>query len=283
MELIESLATRTLSSKTINNYEKTYKAIINRLGRPMIEAEQDEIINAISKVSENPSTRYTYSNVPMIVLKHHNKPFDLIEKSREELDKKRRQHHQDETKTEISQLPKLSEMKYFISTLVEKEDYKGFIINYLLYHYGCRLKDLNCKVIDGKEFHASIPYNTLAIYDNHVKWTRNDYKTLVNYGSKTHLIRNKDFKFCIKQLPLGKWLLNGGDEPLGDDSLNKAIKKHTFRNLSEGNIFKMIIADLKDKPNFDKKLLKYSERRGTDVKTILTAYNNLETDDVESE
>jgi hypothetical protein len=38
----------------------------------------------------------------MIILKHHNKPFDLIEKSREELDKKRRQHHQDETKTEIS-------------------------------------------------------------------------------------------------------------------------------------------------------------------------------------
>jgi hypothetical protein len=45
----------------------------------------------------------------------------------------------------------------------------------------------------------------------------------------------------------------------------------------------MIIADLKDKPNFDKNLLKYSERRGTDVKTILTAYNNLSTEDVESE
>ena len=163
-----------------------------------------------------------------------------------------------ETKHE---LPSLKDLKGELNTLYEKEDYRSFIILFLMVNYQVRNKDLIASVVSSKR-ETNSNDNFIIVGKSQATYVRNDYKTAFKYGTKTNIIKNKKFMNAINQI---------GYVLKSSDNVDRVIKKATagLGGITEGTIAKIVLSQ----NNTMNGLKKVSKNRGTDPVTLIESYN----------
>ena len=163
-----------------------------------------------------------------------------------------------ETKHE---LPSLKDLKGELNTLYEKEDYRSFIILFLMLNYQVRNKDLIATVVASKR-ETNSNDNFIIVGKSQATYVRNDYKTAFKYGTKTNIIKNAKFMNAINQI---------GYVLKSSDNVDRVIKKATagLGGITEGTIAKIVLSQ----NNTMNGLKKVSKNRGTDPVTLIESYN----------
>ena len=163
-----------------------------------------------------------------------------------------------ETKHE---LPSLKDIKGEMNALYEKEDWRSFIILYLMTTYQVRNMDLIAMVVSSKR-DTNPTENFFIVGKGQVTYIRNKYKTSDTFGTKTHVIKNAKFMNAINQV---------GYVLKPSDNVDRVIKKATANvgRITEGTIAKIILSE----NNTMNGLKKVSKNRGTRTDMLIQSYN----------
>jgi hypothetical protein len=163
-----------------------------------------------------------------------------------------------ETKHE---LPTLKNIKAELNILYERQDYRSFVILFLMLNYQVRNMDLICLVVSSKR-DINNTDNFIVVGKSQATWIRNKYKTSDKYGTKTNIIKNKKFMNAINQIG---YILKPSD------NVDRVIKKATagLGGITEGTIAKIVLSQ----NNTMNGLKKVSKNRGTDPVTLIESYN----------
>lgn len=158
-------------------------------------------------------------------------------------------------------LPTLADIKEEMNKLYEKEDWRSYVLLFLMVQYQCRNMDLIAKVVQSKR-DTNDEENWFISTSSQVRWIRNKYKTSEDYGRKTHVIKHKKFMHAISQL---QHLLT----PI--DNVDRVIKKATANLgfITEGTITKIVLAENNTMNGLDK----VSKNRGTSIGKLIESYN----------
>jgi hypothetical protein len=260
-----------LSDKSKLNYMAQYRKITAMLHRDIYSTPNRDIIKVFEENITNPSTKYTYINIPIIIKKHFGDEPEELTDYRDKLVKEKSKHTNELLEQKDDSLPSYETLLREFKNINIEQNPIAFVINYLFMTYGVRNKDVDVFVTNaGKDLNENLNY--LLVKKNEVEWRVNDYKTLQAYGPKKFIIRSKKFIDAVKSIPNNTWLLNDNGNHLADSSLSHAIKRHTINGLGQGDIFKILIKHIRTKPNFKDLLENLSSSRGTDVQKILEYY-----------
>jgi len=266
-----------LSKNTRKSYLSLYFSLNEKLGKEIHRANALDIVIAIDDVTDNPSTRWSLINIPIIVYKLYEKPIHVLVDYRNIIFEQKKKHLEQKNIELNGELPPLEDLYEYLEQLYNEKKYEQYIINYLLINFGVRNKDLDCfitnnsKILDD-EFYAEL--NILMVKGSSVKWIRNNYKTYKTYGQKINVITDINFYDSIKKLPNNSWLLNNKGNHISESAIGKHIQRRTYQDLSEGEIFKIIVKYITTGgKNVLTKLNEISNSRGTDIKTIKSYYD----------
>jgi len=267
-----------VSVQTQKNYKSQYLKWVNALGKNIQDATQEEILNQVKLFTSNPSSEWTFLNVPVMVLKQFNKPINLLDERRNVLKQERQCHTEAFKKEKSKALPSKKVIVDYTKTLFENKLYFKFIINYLLITYGVRNKDIDVFIADSTNKNLT-DRNILYVKKNEIEWVINDYKTQGTYGVKKIIIKSKPFMEAVKALPINTWLF-GTHTHIAPTSLSRIISRNTYDELTEADYFKILIRDANKSSNTTKLIQLYSESRGTSIINIMEYYDVSENCDI---
>lgn len=266
-----------VSLQTQKNYRLQYIKWRQALNKDLQNATQEELLSVVKGFTNNPTSEWTYLNLPIMVLRQFNKPIDLLEDRRTELKKERECHTEIYKKEKAKQLPSKKIITDYTKKLFEDKLYFKFIINYLLITYGVRNKDIDIFITDSTN-KGLTDRNLMIIRKSEAEWIINDYKTKGKHGIKNIIIKSKPFLEAIKSLPINTWLFTatGTSNHIMNTSLSRIISRNTYNELTEADYFKVLIRDANKSSNTMKLMKLYSDTRGTDIETILAFYDTSE-------
>ena len=258
MDFERYLTNQQLSEYTIKTHINKIKLYKEKYGN--IGYNLDFILSNIDKeltISMRKSLAGSISKYLQYKGKDTKKLADYIFKQTEQFqaDKNKRTA---ETKHE---LPTLKDLKGELNTLYERQDYRSFVILFLMLNYQVRNKDLICLVVSSKR-DINNTDNFVVVGKSQAVYIRNSYKTAFKYGTKTNVIKNKKFMYAINQIG---YILKPSD------NVDRIIKKATagIGGITEGTIAKIVLSE----NNTMNGLKKVSKNRGTDPVTLIESYN----------
>lgn len=278
-EIDQLLASKPLiTSQTKKNYVNIYKKIHSILQQTISETDDEQILFVLDEISNsNVNNELTYINVVILIRQALNQKCTLLEKRRDYLKTLR---DKESKKPKEIDLPPYNDVKAYIEELFQKGDYKRYIVNFLIFNYGVRNKDVNVLITTRKDV-KNIDTNTnyLLVKQREIEWIRNEYKTVASHLQQRIVIKAKNFITAVKALELNTWLLSGTATPISETSVTNIITrmlfKHNGENLSESDYFKLNIKHLQTQPNSYSKIALLSAYRGTAMETIEKYYNLL--------
>jgi hypothetical protein len=250
------LENQKLNIKTIDKHVKnmteygkvgqSQKIMINHINDKPSTGTRLSLANSVSKYLQ-------FKQEPNEEIVHH------IKLLNEELQKESQQRQKSMSNDET--LPTLKEMKAYMNSLYDKEDYKGYCILYLFITYQVRNMDMMATIVSSKK-ETNDTDNFFVVGRKQVTWIRNKYKTAFKYGTKTHVIRNDKFLTSIRTL---SHLLKE------NENTDRVIKKITngLGGITEATITKIVLKH----NNTMNGLKRISKNRGTDVSTLIDSYN----------
>jgi hypothetical protein len=158
-------------------------------------------------------------------------------------------------------LPTIKEIKDHMKNLYDKADFRSYVILYLMTQFQVRNMDMIANVVGSKR-DTNKTDNWFVSTPSQVTWIRNKYKTSSVYGTKTHIIKNKQFMNAIQQL---EYVLKPSD------NVDRVIKKATSEigYITEGTIAKIVLAE----NNNMNSIKKVSKNRGTSTDKLINSYN----------
>jgi hypothetical protein len=164
-------------------------------------------------------------------------------------------------------LPTKKELLVYLKSLLQKDLYREYIINYLLINFTVRNQDLNLQMVL-KKTDAIGKKNYIVVRASSILYIRRDYKTFDRYGEKMYIIRSPSLTTAAQEL-----ISRGEDMLLPNTSnLTQEIKKYTYKGLSESDYMKIIVSDIDLNKNY-RKLDEIGRKRGTSVPVIISEYN----------
>jgi len=269
------LAKPNLAGSTVAQYTSHYKKIIDGLDKEIRNSSPSAIIKVFEEIYNTASSKWSAISVPIIIYQINNLPLDKLITYRDLIFQQKAEHLKERNKNKNETLPQLNDLTKYLKKLIDEDDYRNFAINYLLITYGVRNEDIDCFITSDKYQLTDITKNYLLIQGTQIQWIRNIYKTAKTYGKKKIVIKNTAFLIAVTQLPQEEWLLV---DPKGihvkPSSIGRFIQDRTLNELSEGDIFKILVRDITQKgKNVLSKLKQFSEWRGTDIKTIAESYD----------
>ena len=271
-EIDEVINNRSLTEQSKKNYRNYYNKIISSLGTTIKNQDEEVLIDVIEDISNDKiSTMLSYLNIAILIKREFNKPSNILEDTREKYFKLREEQ---EKQPKQLDLPIYNDVKKYVNELTGVK----YIVNYLIFNYGVRNKDVNT-FITTREATKDINTNKnyLIVKAKEIEWIRNDYKTFTSHFQQRIIIKAKKFIDEIKKLDLQTWLLSGTANPIADTSLSNTISrmlfKHNDKNMTESDYFKLNVNHLQTKPNSYSKIIALGNIRGTDPKTIEAYYN----------
>lgn len=262
---------------TAKQYLSCYNKFKKRFPNGIASEGQEILIKFINELDAGNSTKYNIMMMPIIIKKHLELPFNLLEEEREKLGTLKKQKEQDNC-VEQNKLGITYEMFKSFLTGMETELKKNktdlqkiqiYLINYLLNEFQVRNQDLNVFITDNPDEIKDDKRNYLFIKKNTVEYIRNIYKTVSTHGIKTHLIKSKFIADLCKVLN-NKYLL-GFDEPA--KNIASYIIPRTFMNLGEGKIYKLIVQHSLTNPDPIGSVDKLTKSRGSSLNCVASNYN----------
>jgi len=164
-------------------------------------------------------------------------------------------------------LPTLKVIESFMKKQLKEENYRSYIINYLLLNYNVRNQDLDLEIVfKAKDMNDTD--NFLLVRATDVVYVKNKYKTFSNYGKKIFKIRSRPFTRACQRF------VEGGETRLltKNSNLTQEISKYTYNELSESDYLKIVIHSIDFNKDF-RKLDIISERRGTSTAVLISEYS----------
>ena len=254
-----------------NNYYKMFSALD---GLEIHTVSEKMIIDAVNELDiKNVNTKSALLNIAVVVRKMPDYQLGTakIVAEREKLRDAIVSHTKD--KNDEINLPSYEDIVNHMNQQYEDENYRGYIINYLLIHFQTRNQDLNFKIVRTKKEmnDESQNYLWLNVRTNTVLYWRNIYKTNKSYSTLKHEITDKKF---IKSLKAITKLQNAGHKDgvfiKNISSLATYVISYTLDKIGEGKYVKIVINHFKD----DLQTLKQiSKNRGTSIETLLAFYD----------
>ena len=197
--------------------------------------------------------------------------------------------HKNKMKDEkMASLPKMYELKDHMNMMFRHEQWRAFIINYLLIHFNVRNKDLDLIVVSSKRRAKDPNENYLVLRKNDIVYIRRNYKTVKSYGEKVNIFKSRKMRRALQEyvaqqtkepykypyhdlvMLLGK--VNGGR--IDNDSIHNFVRRHTFQNLGEGDYNKIAVTEIREFDDF-KKLQQMSRNRGTSIDNLISEWHCL--------
>jgi uncharacterized protein (UPF0333 family) len=270
-ELDELFQTKTYAKGSIQNMTIQYNHLINHFNKPIIELSEDEIIDYFNSIDNLPSIKEARLNITILIKRMKNQPIDKLIQYQKQIAKERLAYTKQSLENKKNTLPTYQTLVDYMKELYKTNKYVPFIINYLLLNYALRNQDLDLFISD-KPFDDDKNY--FIVKKSKIIYIVNNYKTASTYGQKKFEITSKAFINAVNKLPMNSWLLCGKKgEHITSASLGKFIKDRCYDNLTESDYCKIILQDLRGKPNAIDMLKFYSNSRGTDIKKLEFSYN----------
>lgn len=270
-ELDELFQTKTYASGSIKNMIIQYNHIINHFNKPVIELSEDEIIDYFNSIDNLPSIKELRLNITILIKRMKNQPIDKLLLYQKQIAKERLDHTKQSLENKRDTLPSYQTLIEYMKELYKTNKYVPFIINYLLLNYALRNQDLDLYITD-KAFDDDKNY--FIVKKSKIIYIVNNYKTKSTYGSKKFEITNRSFINIVNKIPINTWLLCGkSGEHIKSVSIGKFIKDRCYNHLTESDYCKIILQDIRGKPDAIEMLKYYSASRGTDINKLLSSYN----------
>jgi hypothetical protein len=300
-ELSNALEDSNLTEQSKYVYNCTYKKIISTFRKPIVKFDLQEIVQKFRELNISPNMKSTMISVILLVrrklaldvedlLKYrgYKKIYDngKVEFIMGELNSDIIEYKINKKMETDPILPSTACLKSHYTELFKQENYRDFILNYLLVNLGLRNKDCNLfftrnkKVILKPKKDETDTKNYLYITKHYCWAVFNEYKTAKTYGRKRIRIRDRHFQIAVdkiyvdqKDMPL---LVTNSGQQISDNTLNSYIQSRTCMGIGEGKIFKALVKDIIANPNMaqaHQKLKLLSESRGTDISTIISSYS----------
>ena len=274
-----------LSDNTKKTYKKAYDNLSDLMQTNMINEEtQADIYNKIKTV-DNPNTQQMYINIALIIKHFHNNKYEYLEKKRELIRTDIKNKRNIRKKEKKDELPDYEDLQRFTREMISENNYRSYIINYILTEYNTRNKDLDMIIVDNKKSYRELKKkkdNVLFVSGSGKNYfTRSNYKTYNTYGQLNFEFNNIKFNRAVKsymnqQREKGVetiFLLSKEDgSRIGEDSLSHYITKYTLDNMTESDYNKISVSRIKSMEQYNI-LKQISERRGTSVPTLVDEYN----------
>lgn len=275
---ILDLITQGKSKATI----KTYTTHFNKL-TDLIDFNDNinSVIETITNINESISSKLMmlniYSMVQRLSKDENDKIFKKIVKVRDKLKLEQSKERINNNKTLDPSLPSYNDYKKFVNELYTNDNYRDFIVNYLILNYNVRNGDLFLKITNDKKTLKDTNFNYLYITPTDIYYIRNVYKTEYKYGQKRNRINGKKFRDAVIEYlddENNKFLFyDKKGEPIEYDSIGTYVKRATLNNVGEGNVVKIVLKYVDTQPNSLNKIKQVSKNRGTDLDTLLRDYN----------
>jgi hypothetical protein len=256
--------------------KKVYLSLLKRMQKVKfkIPTKANEKLNYVKEhVSsfENPNTRLDMLNLIIVIR-------NVLELSVEKLKEYRSELKQQQKSHQVSKMSDAGEklMSYvdFTKALAEaylKNEYKKYIVNFLMMRYGVRNKDLNLEIVKTKK-EMTDGNNYLLLKKDKVIYVRDDYKTHKTYGKKTHEIHDNIFHECVKKAGVGKLI--------PEAQISNGLRKLYLNKMGEAKVFKMMIDHYYDKDD-SASIKRLAADRGTSLSVVQGFYNvNAENDPI---
>ena len=261
-----------LNQKEFSPKTKTvYTSIIKRLTKLKFKypSKKNEKVDYVKQFfSDNelskPSTRLDLLNLVIVLRSIQELPTEKLKAYRSELSKERLNHQvgkMSDLKDKLMQLPQFQEQ---LMKAYEAEEWKRFIVNYLMMSYGVRNLDVDVTIVKSKKNASDESKNYLILSKGKVTWIRHKYKTVKTFGKQEIDITDPEFVKAVKKQGVGPIFTEG--------QLSNAIRKLLIGGMTESKVFKMMIDDAYDKKN-TAEINRLSKSRGTSIGTIKSFYN----------
>ena len=248
--------------------KKVYLSLLKRMTKAKfkIPTKANEKLTYVKQhVSsfDNPNTRLDMLNLIIVIRNELELSIEKLKEYRTEL-KQQQKAHQVTKMADAGD--KLMTYEDFVKALQEaynKQEWKKYIVNYLIMTYGVRNKDLNLEIVKTKK-EMKEGNNYLLLKKDKVVFIRDDYKTKSTYGKKTHEIHDKLFYEAVKKTGLGKLI--------AEQQISNGLRKLYINKMGEAKIFKMMI-DKYYEDDDSASIKRLAADRGTSLSVVQGFYN----------
>lgn len=261
------LAKKDFSPKTL----KVYVSIVKRLQKlnfkmPIKKNEKLDYIKSFFSDNEltKASTRLDLLNLVIVLRTIEELPTDKLKDYRRELANERVSKNVVKMQDLKDDLMPIADYRAGLMKAFEKQEYKKFIVGYLMLTYGVRNMDTDVEIVKDKKDMTDDKQNYLILKPSKVTWVRNHYKTVKTFGVQTHVITDPEFIKSVKAHGVGRIFAEG--------QMNNQMKKLLINKMNEARVFKMVIDELYDNKDTEG-INRMSKSRGTSINTIKSFYN----------
>lgn len=281
-------AKQSLANSSLVRYEQQYRyltKIFKKSGDWIMNSTEKSLIKLMDELELKPAGKLNYVNL-FIVIKQLIRPHDieankwciLLEKFRQSLMKKNAVVTKKSIQEKAEDLPEYEVIVKYITDLYKQKKWSEFLVNELIFTYGLRNKDINCTIIDLKDYVPEMvtDVNFLVVKKTSTELVVNSYKTSKTYGAKNIIIRSRRILNACKQLGIGRLLQKTNGDAVSDTELSYYINlmPSLGGKLTEADYFKINIKYLQSQPNSLKLINDICITRGScSLNTLNNHYN----------
>ena len=278
-------ANQHLSKLSQRTYETNYKKLRYGLEELHKVSEQDivDYLDGLQQDKEiNTNTYVNILGVAIQVRRHYEADVEKLMKQKLLYSEKVKQQRQQKNVVMLEETKTEKDLLNHLELLFREENWRDYLINFLLIHFHVRNKDLNIVITDSiTAAKADISRNYLVVVPSYATYIRNDFKTSGKYGAKKDRIQTSKFRFALDNfieerggLSTGHlYLLSTGvNMPIGEDSVQKYVAHKTLDKIGQSAYNKIIVTEAAKRKDL-KKLREISTRRGTSLEVLLDYYD----------
>ena len=274
-----------LKPLSVRTYKNQYDKIRGDLKNDIVDTDEEELLDYISDlIDDGKSVHSALNYLAMIInIKRFYKLSTIdLDRVREAMIIQKENQKKQKNKDLIDAgLPSKKEILKHLDSKYKEENWRDFIILYLIINFHTRNKDLDVAFVDNITLSKNETVNTLVVKKTHVNYIRNNYKTSDSYGRKAYSIKNRKFREAVSNYleQIGDTndkyiylLTDSKGNHVQEDSVQKIISRTTLNNLSTTLYNKILTTDALKNGDMDE-LKTISERRGTTIPVLLQSYD----------
>lgn len=248
--------------------KKVYLSLLKRMTKakfkiPIRANEKLTYVKQHVSSFDNPNTRLDMLNLIIVIRNELELSIEKLKEYRSELKQQQKAHQVNKMADAGDKLMTYDDFVKALQEAYNKQEWKKYIVNYLIMTYGVRNKDLNLEIVKTKK-EMKEGNNYLLLKKDKVVFIRDDYKTHKTYGKKTHEIHDKLFYEAVKKTGLGKLI--------AEQQISNGLRKLYINKMGEAKIFKMMIDKYYDDDD-SASIKRLAADRGTSLSVVQGFYN----------
>jgi hypothetical protein len=272
MDLKELIQEKEISESSKKVYLSLLKRMMSAKFKPPMRAnEKLSYVKEFISSFENPNTRLDMLNLIIVLRNIKELSVEKLKEYRSELKQQQKSHQVSKMSDAGDKLMSYEDYTKALGEAYLKDEWKKYIVNYLMMQYGVRNKDLNLSIVKTKK-EMTDGNNYLLLKKDKVIYVRDQYKTHKTYGKKTHEIHDNIFHECVKKAGVGKLI--------AEAQISNGLRKLYLNKMGEAKVFKMMIDHYYEKDD-SASIKRLAADRGTSLSVVQGFYNvNAESDPI---